>query len=182
MRIRVPLAVAARKIISVVLLGVVTFAMIVPVRDLAMGQGGTGSQPSAYTVKDLHPSGFADSYAFGISGGQQVGYGLLQPPPDRNNRALLWSGTAASVVDLTPTGPQYPSGSFDTQLVTSGVSGGLQVGYGQGRATFFRTHALLWNGTAASVMDLHDPHQVRRFFCFQHRPRASRGRWRLAFR
>jgi hypothetical protein len=59
----------------------------------------------------------------------------------------LWNGTAASVVDLHPVGF---SSSF-----AYGVSGGRQVGKGNGPATGGSDHALLWNGTAAGVIDLH---------------------------
>jgi hypothetical protein len=71
--------------------------------------------------------------------------GLL--PGNDNGHALLWNGTAASVVDLHPAGFNF-SGA-------NGVWGGSQVGAGRGPATGFSTHALLWNGTAASVVDLH---------------------------
>ena len=46
---------------------------------------------------DLHPAGFTNSYALGVSGGQQVGYG---DHADGTQHALVWTGTAASVVDL----------------------------------------------------------------------------------
>jgi hypothetical protein len=64
-----------------------------------------------------------------------------------NSYALMWSGTAASVVELHPPG-------FDSSTAI-GVSGGAQVGYGRGPATVDVDHALLWNGTAASMVDLH---------------------------
>jgi uncharacterized membrane protein len=61
--------------------------------------------------------------------------------------ALLWSGTAASAVDLTPVG--------FSATEALGVAGGQQVGEGVGPATGGENHALLWSGTAASVVDLH---------------------------
>jgi hypothetical protein len=90
--------------------------------------------------------GYASSYAIGVSGGIQVGIGLGPATGDQSH-ALLWSGTAASVVDLNPAG-------FRSSWA-SDVSGGIQVGYGSGPATFEQQHALLWNGTAASAVDLH---------------------------
>ncbi len=56
-----------------------------------------------YIAIDLDPGGFYGSSAFGIGGGQQVGYGSLFPM-GINGHALLWSGSAASVVDLNPSG------------------------------------------------------------------------------
>ena len=49
-----------------------------------------------YTFIDLAPGGFTSSQASGISGSQQAGYGVT----NGLYHALLWSGTAASVVDL----------------------------------------------------------------------------------
>ena len=59
----------------------------------------------------------------------------------------MWSGTAASVVDLHPAGFVWSR--------AYGVAEGFQVGAGSGPATGGQSHALLWNGTAASVVDLH---------------------------
>src|SRR6185369_8744246 len=58
--------------------------------------------------------------------------------------ALLWSGTAASYVDLHPAGFRISFGR--------GISGSAQVGYAQTSAGV--NHAMLWNGTAASALDL----------------------------
>jgi hypothetical protein len=89
---------------------------------------------------DLHPAGFADSAANAVSGTSQVGWGDGQ-------HALLWHGTAESVVDLHPAG-------FDISEAR-GVSEAGQVGYGLIGGIGGMSHALLWNGTAASVVDLH---------------------------
>ncbi len=61
--------------------------------------------------------------------------------------ALLWSGSAASCVDLNPSGFTR-SEAYDT-------SDTLQVGFGYGTATGGATHALLWSGSADSYVDLH---------------------------
>ena len=60
--------------------------------------------------------------------------------------AALWHGTAASYIDLMPTG--Y------SQSEANGVFGSTQVGYGNGGATGGEDNALLWHGTASSAVDL----------------------------
>jgi hypothetical protein len=60
--------------------------------------------------------------------------------------ALLWRGTASSVVDLGPTGFNY---SF-----ARGIYGNQQVGDGDGPVTGNDTHALVWTGSADSFVDL----------------------------
>ncbi|MBP7934264.1 MAG: hypothetical protein KA354_06405 [Phycisphaerae bacterium] len=118
----------------------------------------TGSAASAV---DLHPAGFAESWAYAIGGGQQVGEGrIYHYTPKKGgsyvtqSHALLWTGTAASAVDLHPVG-------FTFSLAW-GVGGGQQVGYGfvqhntnkKGGSSVAQCHALLWTGSAASVVDL----------------------------
>jgi hypothetical protein len=58
---------------------------------------------SAYVAVDLTPAGFGDSTAAGAAVGQQVGTGF-EPGLGGGDHALLWSGTAASVIDLNPAG------------------------------------------------------------------------------
>jgi len=99
----------------------------------------------SYTFVDLHPAGYSLSYGEGgIAGGQQVGYGLHVA--SATVRALLWSGTADSVVDLHPAGYDWSN--------ARGVDGVHQVGYGPYTASGAE-HALLWAGSAGSVVDLH---------------------------
>ena len=115
-----------------------------------------------YTFVDLHPDGFGNSYAAATSGGQQVGWGTpggsWQEPPGTGTHALLWSGTADSVVDLHPSGfaePKYWSWAV-------GLSGGQEVGalslYVHSGPTpgerGDREHAYAWSGSAASAEDL----------------------------
>jgi hypothetical protein len=55
----------------------------------------------------LNPDGWVLSKAFGTNGTQQVGAGFIteeagQLVPTGNYQALLWSGTAASYVNLEP--------------------------------------------------------------------------------
>jgi hypothetical protein len=103
---------------------------------------------------DLNPAGFMSSRAFNLSDNQQVGAGIRTgADPFFDVHALLWSGSAASAVDLHPHGFRYTE--------AHGVSAGYQVGVGWGPATSTpdfpggADHALLWNGSAASVVDLH---------------------------
>jgi hypothetical protein len=101
-------------------------------------------------VVDLTPSGFMSAGAAATDGVQQVGQGST----GGESRALLWSGTASSAVDLHPAalGYIYSSGA-------SGVGGGQQVGTGlvrrEGPYAPIRSHALLWTGSPESVVDLH---------------------------
>jgi probable HAF family extracellular repeat protein len=97
---------------------------------------------SAANAVDLHPVGFTSSLAYGVGGGQQVGYGVCS---DGTQHALVWAGGAAGAVDLHP--------AVFTSSAAKRVHGGYQVGYGD-YADGTR-HALVWNGTAASVVDLH---------------------------
>jgi hypothetical protein len=99
----------------------------------------------ATSVVDLNPSGFTQSVASGISGGQQAGNGY-GPATGNIDHALLWSGTASSVVDLNS------SGFTDSEAY--GISGNRQVGYGDGPATGNTEHAVVWSGTASSAVDL----------------------------
>jgi hypothetical protein len=96
---------------------------------------------------DLNPSGYSNSYATGTNGAQQVGYRTFP------NRALLWSGTPGSCVSLQPSG-------FTGSSKATGISGTQQVGFLTSSAWggpygSAGTHACLWNGTAASCLDLH---------------------------
>jgi hypothetical protein len=80
-----------------------------------------------YSATLLHPlSAYRSSYAADVSGSSQVGYGH-ETSILGNDHALLWSGTAESVVDLNPPGFTYSR--------AWGVSGSSQVGHGSGDAT-----------------------------------------------
>ncbi len=109
---------------------------------------------------DLHPTnldGFIGgnlsvaSYGWGLDGAtQQVGSIDSYDPNTGVSRthALLWKGTADSVVDLHPT-----SFAGVTHSSALSVSGSQQVGSAYGDAV--PEHAFLWNGSAASAVDLH---------------------------
>ena len=97
---------------------------------------------SASSFVDLHPTGWDQSYAYGVAGGQQVRYAV---PYGGNDRAALWSGSASSFVDLHPFA-WYQSRAY-------GVAGGQQVGYAVPYGGNDR--AALWSGSASSFVDLH---------------------------
>ncbi len=122
-----------------------TFAALVGVVGLAP------SVQASWTVVYLqHPSGWHDSYAYGVSGGQQVGY--AQEYSWSYPRAALWSGSAGSWVNLHPGGAS-PDGLEWIQSQATGVFGGRQVGYAQDHYT---TYAVLWRGSADSMRVLYN--------------------------
>ncbi len=88
-------------------------------------------------------SAYASSGVVAIRGGQQAGLARLASSQRLN--AMVWNGTAASVVNL--------NGSL-TESQAYGTDGHRQVGSGvlNGSQT---SHALMWAGTAGSVTDLH---------------------------
>ena len=98
-----------------------------------------GPASAGWTVINLHPTGASESEAYGVSGGQQVGRAGV----GGQHHAGLWSGTAASWVDLNALG--------SSNSVAYGVSDGQQVGF---LYLDNSTHAGLWSGTAASWVDL----------------------------
>src|SRR5688500_10257102 len=62
---------------------------------------GTGGWPCLWdittrTFTSLVPIGYEYAQALGVGGGNQVGHGFV----DNDMRALIWSGSAASAVDL----------------------------------------------------------------------------------
>ena len=150
MPIRIRLRLPAGKIRAALLLMVVPIAMLIPGSDAVFSQTGTGiaAQAPLFTAIDLNPEGFVESYASGVSDGQQVGYGYGAATGGYGH-ALLWHGTAASVVDL------HPRGFMISRVL--GVSGGQQVGVGISPQPIAGAHALLWRGSAASLTDL-NPH------------------------
>jgi uncharacterized membrane protein YgcG len=116
-------------------------------------QVGGGSDNHAYLVlagngmaaTDLHPAGYITSLALSTDDTQQCGYAYSVA--SSGNHAMLWSGSAASAVDLH---------TIYTWTYCSGNHNGQQVGFGE-RPVYFTTtqHAMLWTGSAASAVDLH---------------------------
>lgn len=90
---------------------------------------------TAASFVDLNPAGMVNSFATGVAGGKQVGYGV-----DANNtaHALVWSGSTASVIDLN----QYLPPGFAEAAATGIDSTGNISGY----MTFgTQRHAVIWS-------------------------------------
>lgn len=108
---------------------------------------------SSASAVDLHPTGLTgvdQSVAYGLSATQQVGRGYSDlGSANPIGHALLWNGSAASVVDLNPT--SLPG---ITTSLASATDGSHQVGWGWPSPTSRTPHALMWGGTAASAVDL----------------------------
>ncbi|MFT3683870.1 MAG: hypothetical protein QM783_02900 [Phycisphaerales bacterium] len=108
---------------------------------LALCAGGLESVHADWTVINLHPTGLANSEAHAIYGAQQVGV------TGTSQGALLWTGSAGSVVKLDgTTAVGVANGVWDGRQ-----GGSVSVGTGVNR----RTHAAIWSGTQASMVDLH---------------------------
>lgn len=98
----------------------------------------------------LHPSGYDVTYAQGTDGIHQTGLGTTTAGEDR---ALLWSGSAASAVVLNP------AGSVGAAAYATG--GGRQVGWAEFAPSFTLPVAGYWSGSAASWTRLGTPPQYR---------------------
>lgn len=107
--------------------------------DGGPSQPGNVGTPAQYVAINLNGSGYGHTWGSAIGDGEQGGID--------NGRAVLWRGSASSVVDL------HPGGFWDRSGV-SATSGGVQVGAGQHDADS-ALHALKWAGSASSVVDLH---------------------------
>jgi len=97
---------------------------------------------------NLHPSGYANSFAVSVFEDEQVGYGLKivnQETMEVQTCAMLWHGSADSLIELNPDA-YVASKALDTM-------GGYQVGLGQ--LSTGQAHALVWNGSPESYVDLH---------------------------
>jgi hypothetical protein len=95
---------------------------------------------------DLHSAVFSSTEVNATNGPQQVGFG--DGPTPGFAHALLWNGSAASIVDLHPTRLPGFTVSF-----AQGTNGAQQVGWASTSNTV-PGHAMLWNGTADSAVDL----------------------------
>lgn len=96
---------------------------------------------------------FGYSKALGVRNGQQVGYVSSVPYPygetfsyHAASHAVLWTGTAASAVDLNPIG--YAASEA---LATNGTQ---QGGWAYNSLPAQSQHAALWSGTADTFVDL----------------------------
>jgi len=98
---------------------------------------------------NLNPAAFTSSLAFATNGVQQAGYAYDSAArPSRH--AMLWSGTAASALDLSS------APWFDTEVralsATTQVGDGYEGQFSEPGAPV--RHALAWSGSAASMIDL----------------------------
>ncbi len=109
----------------------------------------SGVANAQYTVEILHsplvPA--ANSYGAGAGGGQQVGHtNLFLVGP---SHALLWEGSAQSLVDLHPAG-------WDASYAMA-TDGKRQVGWRERHTGNIGQFATMWSGSSKSWVDLHDP-------------------------
>jgi len=96
-----------------------------------------------YTVTSISPEDYSETFVTAAAGPSQVGYGS-GPSTGGNSHAILWSGTAESLIDLNPDG-------YDGSVIY-GVGGGQQVGVGFDLGTNL---AILWPApTAGSAVNL----------------------------
>ena len=120
---------------------------------------------SAGSLVDLNPSSWTQSAAAGVGGGRQVGSATRSvvcttkkgqcPGGVRTEfHPFMWSGSAASAVDLTPLGLGFGAGRA---LATDGLQ---QVGIGFqviGVNAFSGPFAVVWSGAADSAVNLNPP-------------------------
>ncbi len=101
------------------------------------------SEPASaqWVAKSLHLSGSQETVALGVFANQQAGHAYVGVSSVRH--AVVWAGSAGSLVDLSPTGA--------TASDAVAADNGRQVGWvtkgGSDRAS-------LWNGSSASWVDL----------------------------
>jgi hypothetical protein len=128
-----------------------SYAYAVNAYDI-VGSGGTGSLHALMwplgnlsNPIDLHPgTAYNSSEALGIYQGKEVGYAMTAGTTSTAH-AMMWSGTAASAVDLTP--------SNVTNAYAYAAGGTTQAGCGV-VAPATAQHALLWGGSASTMKDL----------------------------
>jgi len=110
---------------------------------------------------DLNPDLWNTSVAMGVGGGLQVGTANRQQVCGEKKGAcngtytvvqpFLWSGSAASAVNLTPFNLGYGGGqAYGTDGVQQVGVGMQQVGFG----AYSQPFAVLWTGTADSAVSL----------------------------
>src|SRR5215207_9937108 len=139
-------SVLIQKVLSLFLIS--TLFLALSSFDNATTMQGYALQAGEYQVVLLTaPAPLTDSEARGIGAGQVAGTRRIPGstyPTDTH--AVVWNPGATVGVDLHPTDFRF-SAAYDT-------NGQQQVGSGNGPPTNFLRHALLWNGSAASYIDL----------------------------
>jgi hypothetical protein len=111
---------------------------------LPLAAAASQAQAAEYQAFDLTGS-YTITSAQSACGGWQVGAGY--PAVPGYVHALIWSGTAASMIDLHPASGYNDSQAFD-------MSASQEVGYGGRTSDSGRAHALLWTGTSNVPADL----------------------------
>ena len=101
-------------------------------------------QGSANNASDVGMPGYDYSYADGISGTQVVGEATGSATGGYTH-AVLWDLAHGTIVDL--------NGANHQESGAVAVSGNTQVGWAND-AIGANRHAMLWQGTAASAVDL----------------------------
>ncbi|MDE2125223.1 MAG: IPT/TIG domain-containing protein [Armatimonadetes bacterium] len=86
----------------------------------------------------------SDAVTVDAARNQQAGFVTVGTSGSYYNHAYLWSGSAASAVDMNPAG-------LGSSQVTA-MRDGVEVGFGA--VLYGQSQALLWRGTAASAVDL----------------------------
>ena len=141
---------------------------------------------TTYVATSLHPSFSLLSFAYGVSGESQVGWDIvggdallwngtaesaISLNPVGYGNSIAYDVLVANKLEAGKLLQQLMhccgaelqrvlSTSIRTDFVWStafGISDGRQVGYGGFLAGNSVSHALLWHGTAESVVDLHPP-------------------------
>lgn len=98
---------------------------------------------SAESMVDMHPEGYTSSEANATNGFKQVGSGYIFDPVTQvgHSHALVWSGDAASAVDLN----QYLPDGFTDAAATGIDADGKIVGWaGRGSSDPANVHAVMW--------------------------------------
>ncbi|MBL0212044.1 MAG: hypothetical protein IPQ13_14205 [Holophagaceae bacterium] len=102
---------------------------------------------SGYRVVDLTPSGYGVANA--ASGGSAAGL-VSTTPGAYTGHAAMWA--PGGLVDLHPDLLlDDPAAGLFGRSVINGLAGGLQVGWGTGKATGNRAAAMAWHDSAASA-------------------------------
>jgi hypothetical protein len=107
----------------------------------------------AVNLNPTNLSGYSDSMGVGASGTQQVGF--AESSAANFIHALLWTGTADSAVDLNPTNISnvIESHALETNGTQQVGDGYILSGTGK-HNQIVSIHAMLWDGTANSAVDL----------------------------
>jgi len=131
MRIGIRSFVAAGKICKVLVLGVVTMAIAIPGRDVALGQAGPGSNPlsNPYAYSRIDVPGATNTAASGINGAGQI-VGSFVDTSSLYHGFLRDAGGTFTTIDIPGATSTAASGINDIgQIVGSFVDTGVSHGF-----------------------------------------------------